>query len=254
MTNGDRVTDGLIEVDEELMFVTSVDPATNTATVIRGMYGSTAQTHALGAVVRDSPRVPRWAVMRALNATITSSYPDLFAVSTTTFVAGTWTLGYELPADCDEVFDVFWQDEQTTTGYWHRLSKWRVQMKANTGAFASGKSIDILESVLPGQTIQVVYRKVPAALTALTDDFAGVTGLQDSAREAIVYGACAKLTGYVEPARLSDDSAEAKFIDSQQPGSALAAGRYFYGLYMNARQEEATRLLNRYANRSHFTR
>ena len=84
--------------------------------------------------------------------------------------------------------------------------------------------------------------------------FTNCTGLPDSAKECIVYGACARLVGYTETARTNDDAAEARFIDGSPAGQALQAARYFYQMHLQARQEESRRLLDRYPPRIHFNR
>lgn len=237
------------------MWCREVDPDANLVYVtIRGLYGTTAVAHTAGAIARNQPKIPRASMIRSLNDTIRSSYPDLFSVATTTLTSDEWTISFELPAEVEEVFDVFWQDDTTETGYWHPISKWRVQMQANTTSFPTGKSIDILQDVLAGQTIQVVYRKVPSVMSALADNFETTTGLASSAKECIVYGACARLLGYTEFARTNDDAAEARFIDGNPAGQALNASRYFYQLYRQALAEESRRLLDRYPPRMHFTR
>lgn len=229
VSDASQISPGLIEVDEELMWCREVDPDSNIVYVTtRGLYGSTAAAHVTGALVRNQPKFPRASIKKALNDTLRSTYPDLFSVSTTELTANAVTTTYALPADVEEVLDVFWQDEFTDSGYWHPVNRYRVQKNANSDVYATGKTIDILSGVLGGQTIQVVYRKVPTAMSALADVFTTVTGLPESAKECIVYGACARLVGYTEAARMSDDAAEARFIDGQPQGQALNAARYFY--------------------------
>jgi hypothetical protein len=223
-----QISPGLIEVDEELMWCREVDPDSNIVYVTtRGIYGTTAAAHTAGAFTRNQPKFPRASIQKAINSTIRSTYPDLFAVATTALTADPVAVGYGIPADVEEVLDVFWQ-QPGVSDYWVPVRRYRVNMKANVGSFPTGKSIDVMDGVVDGMTIQVVYRTVPTAMSALTDEFTTVTGLNESAAECIVYGACARLVGYTEAARMSDDAAEARFIDGQPAGQALNAARYFY--------------------------
>lgn len=236
------------------MWCTSVDPENNLITVTkRGMYGTTAAAHDADELVRNNPKFPRAVISRAINDTIRSVYPDLFAVASTTMTADLSVGTYELPSTTEDVLDVFWQDIGDT-GIWHPVKRYRFNPFANTTEYDTGKSIDIISGVAHGQTIQVVYRKVPSALSSLSDDFATVSGLEDSAKECIVYGACARLVGYLEPARLSSDAAEARFMEQEPAGKALTAARYFYQMHLQARGEESRRLNDRYPPRIHFTR
>lgn len=235
------------------MWCSRIDPDANLVYVdIRGIYGSTAAAHGTGAMVRNQPKFPRVAIIRAINETIRSCYPDLFAVASTEFAYNPSVLTYELPAEMDGVISVSYQ-EIGPSGAWPQVRRYAVDM-SSSAVFAAGHSIDILEPLAPGRTVRVVYRRAPAGMTALTDDFAGTTGLSESARECIIYGACARLVGYTEPARINDDSAEARFIDGSPAGQALTAARYFYQMFMQSRSEEARRLLDRYPFRIHFNR
>jgi hypothetical protein len=247
------VSAGLIEVDDELMWCTDV--STNTVTVsLRGMYGTTAAAHTTGtSVLRNNPRFPRASIKRAINDTIRAVYPDLYAIDDTTFTSSIVSVGYELPADVEEVLDVT-VDAADGTDYWRPVNRYRVYRKANTTAFATGRYIEIRDAIEGNRTVQVVYTKVPAALAANTDVFDTTTGLQESARECIVYGACARLAGYLEPARLQTNAAEATLMADQHSGAMLNAARYYYQLHLQARSEEARRLQDKYPPRIHWLR
>lgn len=76
-----------LAIDYELLYV--VDPGTLTAVVVqRGMLGTTAATHLIGAPVYVSPRFARGAVMAALLDDIRSWPRGLYQVNTTTVSLG----------------------------------------------------------------------------------------------------------------------------------------------------------------------
>jgi hypothetical protein len=248
-----EISTGLIEVDEELMWCTSVDTSSNTVSVnVRGMYGTTAAAHTSGALVRNQPRFPRASISRAINDTINSLFPDVFAVSTTTFDYSPAVLTYSLPSDVEVVLSVSWEDIGSSEA-WIPVDRYRVNTDANTTAFATGKSIDILDAVIPGSTVNVRYTKVPTTLGSTSTDISS-TGLNETVKECLVYGACSRLTGYLEVGRMNDDSAEAGFMDGQPQGQALSAARYYYQMVALAKAEETRRLQSRYPTRPHFTR
>lgn len=72
----------IIEVAQELMQVTAYDDATLTATVNRGVLGTTAVAHTSGDVITLSPPFPRMSVMEALADNIITLYPKLYTVQT----------------------------------------------------------------------------------------------------------------------------------------------------------------------------
>jgi len=95
----DSVGKGIIEVDEELMWITSFDRVSNTATIApygRGYLGTTAATHAVDAKVTISPIFPRYVVKRAINDTIRAMGTQLLIIGQTTFVFNPSVTTYEL--------------------------------------------------------------------------------------------------------------------------------------------------------------
>lgn len=248
-----QISTGLIEVDQELMWCTMVDPDANLVYVsIRGMYGTGVAAHAANAVVRNAPRFPRQSIANSINSVIRSCYPDIFAVATTTITANGAVVTYSLPAEVEEVLDVTYE-LRDASGYWEPQHRWALDKHANTTAYPTGKTLSIFEPVLSNRTLQVLYKKVPTTMSALSDNLS-ITGLDESVRKVLVYGACSELVGYLEPARLSDDSAEARFIGTQSAGSAINASRYFYQMFLQAKAEENRRLLDRYPPRLHWNR
>lgn len=248
-----QISTGLIEIDEELMWCTQVDTDANLVTIsIRAMYGTGAVAHSSAAIVRNQPRFPRQMIGNAINQTLRSVYPDIFGIAKTNITSVTAITTYALPATVENVLSVTY-DELSPSGHWSPVKRWDLDMSADTTEYPTGKTLSVFDAVLSNRSIRVTYTTVPAVFVGLADDIS-VTGLAESARDMLVYGACSKLIGYLEPARLSDESAEAKLLSTQAPGAALAPARYFYQLHLQARAEEARRLQNRYPTRIHWNR
>jgi hypothetical protein len=252
------VSRGLIEIDSELLYVDSVNTTTNTVTLYpwgRGQQGSTAAAHADDAKVTISPRFPRHRVKTVINEVIRSLYPSLFGVATYTGLDAVSTrLTYELPAATRSIISVSWQLTGPSEA-WYPLHRWRLDRNADTSEFTSGVSLDILQPMTPGQTIKVVYRKEPSELSAESDNFATVTGLQESARDVVVWGALAHLLPALEFARLHSDAVEQS--DRQrllQPGSASAAARQALQMHTLRLEQERLKLAQLYPPTSHLTR
>jgi hypothetical protein len=247
-----QISTGLIEVDEELMWCTEVDPDANIVTVIRSMYGTGAVSHSTGALMRNEPRFPRQTIANAIQATLRSVYPDVFRIASTTITSVTAITTYEIPAEVEQIYQVTY-DQLSPSGHWSPIRRWDLDMDADTGEYPTGKTLTVFDPVLSGRSIRVSYFAVPDTFASLASEISS-TGLEESARDLLVYGACSKMLGYLEPARLSDESAEAGLLGTQAPGAALAPARYFYQLHLQARQEEARRLQNRYPTRPHWNR
>lgn len=249
---------GIIEIDDELIWIDNFDKANNQLTVApgfgRGYLGTTASPHAQYAQVTLSPTFPRVNIKKAINDTLRSFYPKLFAVGSTTFTFNAAQVTYPLPDDCREVLYMSWQ----TTGSskeWLPIRKWRFDPLANTPTFNTQKTINLYENIQPGRTVKVWYTMVPDTMDANTDDFVDVTGLPESCQDVVVYGACYRLLSFIDAGRINLSSAEADLNDTKIPSSAGSnASRYVFALYQQRLQEEAIKLSDQFPIRIHISR
>lgn len=251
-----NISVGLIEVDQELMWVSGVDATNGTVTLApfgRGYGGSTAASHAQYAQVLAAPRWPAQAVKTALNQVINQVYPTLFAVKTTTLTSVSTRLKYDLPADAEDVLALSWQ-VIGPSHEWMPINRWRFDYSANTSDFSTGKAVSIFSNMTPGRSIQVTYMARPTPFTAVTDTLVG-TGLQPSTEDVLVYGASARLIQQYEASRLQltavTETERAQFV---QPGAATQASRALYALFQQRLSEERSRLLSLYPAPVHYIR
>jgi hypothetical protein len=249
---------GIIEIDDELIWIDNFDKANNQLVVApgfgRGYMGTTASPHAQYAQVTLAPTFPRVTIKKAINDTIRSLYPKLFAVGSTTFTFNAAQVTYPLPDDAREVLYMSWQ----TTGSskeWLPIRKWRFDPLANASTFNTQKTINLYENIQPGRTVKVWYTMVPDTMDANTDDFVDVTGLPDSCQDVVVYGACYRLLSFIDAGRINLSSAEADLNDTKIPASAGAsASKYVFALFQQRLQEEALKLSDQFPIRIHLTR
>lgn len=253
-----QITRGVIEIDSELLWVTSVDSTNNTVNIAagfgRGFRETDAAAHTSGAMVTNNPRFPRKAVANAIQETLYAVYPDLFVVSTDESQSTSPVVtAYGVPANCDQILSVQWQSIGPSQE-WVQARRWQFDPKANTTAFPTGKSVSVYDGTFPGRTIQVTYLAQPSQLSAETD-LLSTTGLPDSVQDVLVYGACYRLMVNLEASRLQTTTVEqSERSQLVMPGSASNASKYYFGLYEQALQREATRLQKFYATRSHLVR
>jgi len=253
----DNVARGLVEIDEELLFVDSVNRPASSLVIApfgRGYQGTTAATHAQNAKVTIAPTFPRVAVKRAINDTIKAVYPQLWGIGTTTFSYSPATTTYALPSAAEGILAVSYSTIGSSKE-WAPIRAWRHDPMGNTGAFTSGNTISLYSGVEPGRTVQVTYTKEATAMANNSDDFVTVTGLPLSTKDVIIYGAAYRLISFVDPSRLTFTSAEADEADRTKPiGSGSNAARFIFSLYQQRLQEEAGRLKGKYPVRLHYTR
>jgi hypothetical protein len=256
--SADNLAKGIIEIDDELIWVDRFDKATNTMTVApgfgRGYQGTTAAPHAQYAQVTLAPTFPRNAIKKAINDTINSYFPKLWSVSSTTFTFNASQVTYALPDDLESILYVSWQ----TTGSseeWLPVNRWRADPMANSATFNTNNTINIYENIQPGRTVQVWYTTEPNTLDANTDDYEDVTGLPASSYDVTVLGACYKLLTFLDAGRINLSSAEADLNDTKNPyNSGASASRYVFALFQQRLQEEALKLSDKYPIRIHYTK
>jgi hypothetical protein len=249
---------GIIEIDDELIWIDSFNKANSTLNVIpgfgRGYQGTSPAPHAQYAQVTLAPTFPRTAIKKAINDTINSLFPNLWAVTSTTFTYNASVTTYALPDDLESILYLSWQ----TTGSsqeWLPINRWRADGMANVATFNTTNTVSIYDSVQPGRTVQVWYTAVPDTLDNNSDDFADVTGLPQSCQDVITLGASYKLLSFLDPGRINLTSAEADSADSKIPSTAgVSSSRYIYALYQQRLNEEALKLKDRYPIRIHYTR
>jgi len=257
VSSTENIGKGIVEIDDEMMWVDSYDRQSNTITIApfgRGYNATTAAIHAVNAKMTIAPTYPRQAVKRAINDTINAVYPKVFGIGSTTasFLASRTT--YSLPSNAIQILSMAWQSVGPTKE-WLPIRQWRWDPIANTTAFTTGKTVSIYDNVLPGRTIQIVYAALPVNLTNLTDDMETTTLLPSSMRDVLVYGAAWRLSSYVDPARISISSPQSDEIDAKRPyGTGSNVTKQLQTLYMMRLEEESLKQKLQYPTRVHYSR
>ena len=253
----ENIGKGIIEIDEEMMWVDSYDRQSNTITVApygRGYNGTTAVAHAANAKVVITPTYPRAAVKRAVNDTIQAVYPKVFAVGSTavSFLASRTT--YPVPAEAIQILSMAWQSVGPTKE-WLPIRQWRWDPLAYATAFPTGRTVSVYDNILPGRTMNIIYSHMPITLTNTTDDFESVSGLPSSMRDVIIYGAAWRLSSYIDPARISISSPAADEFDVKRPyGTGANITKQLQALYLQRLEEESLKQKLQYPTRVHYSR
>jgi hypothetical protein len=255
LASGDNIGKGIIEIDDELIHIDSVDRSDRSAVISpfgRGYRGTTAAAHTINTKVTFAPSFPRISVKRAINDTLRAIYPNVYGVATYTFTFNASQNTYQLPVAAETIIAVSW-DSIGPSGEWIPIRRWRHDPMAATADFANGNSITLNEGIIAGRTVQVVYAKTPTPLSADADVFTTTTGLEETSRDLIVYGASYRMASFLDPGRLTFTSPEADANDQTRPfGSGTSTARYLYSLYQQRLQEETNRLNGKYPVRVHY--
>ena len=179
LASADNLGKGVVEIDEELLWIDNFDRVGNTATIApygRGYLGTTAATHAADAKVTISPTFPRFAIKRAINDTISAIGSSIFAANTTTITSNAAVAAFRLPTtgatlNIRSILAVAYQ-ALGASKEWIPIRTYRFDGNANSTAFTSGQTISIYDNIPSGRTIQVVYSTDPVPFT---DSFSAVS-------------------------------------------------------------------------------
>ena len=257
--NTTNIGKGVVEIEDELLWLDNYDRVSSTATVApygRGYHGTTKVAHTTNTKVTISPTFPRATVKKAINDTIDAVFPNLFAVGVHTFTYNAVKTTYSLPAETETILYVSYKPTGPTEE-WLPLRNYRADAFANATSFTTTQSISIYDRIEAGRTVQVYYTKKPTTLLAAasTDVFETVTGLPSSCKDVILYGASYRLASFIDPGRLNYSSAEADQADTKiQYGSGASTTRFLLALYQQRLNEETKKLRGVYPTRIHYTR
>ena len=259
VNSADNISTGVIEIGDELIWVDSYDRSTGTLTIPpygRGYNGTQVSSHPAGSRVTISPTFPIIDVKNAINETIYDVFPGLFSVNTHTFSFNPSKTTYALPGDTENILAISWQSTGPSKE-WIPVRNWRADPMASTDAFDSTTSLSLYDVIQAGRTVQVTYSSQPQPMENLSDEFSSTTGLNDSAKDVIILGAAYRLTGFIDPGRLTFGSAEAdqqSQIAGRSYGAGTAASKYLLALYQQRLQQEIGKIQGRYPIRPHYTR
>jgi hypothetical protein len=253
----DNISKGLIEIDDELIWVDSFDKTSRLLLVPpygRGYFGTTPATHLVNTKVTIAPTFPRHSIKKAINDTISSVAGTLFGIQSTVFDYNPSVTTYALPYDTEDILSVSYEDIGPTKE-WYPIRRYRTDRMADIESFNSNVSITIYDLIPTSSRIKVTYVVDPETFNYSSDDYEGTTNLPLSTKDVIVLGACYRLLSFVDPGRLSYSSPEADLQSSKiQYGSGTNVAKYVYALFQQRLQEESSRLRDKYPVRVHYTR
>lgn len=237
----DGISRGVVEIDNELIWIESVDRETRTAKVPawgRGFRSTTKTTHRAGSVITIAPTWPKATVIREINNVIQGLYPSLFAVDSLDYTLSKFTdRMLPLPVEAERILGVRWKD---SSGAWVPIRDYDLIREAD------GTRVELLVATAPGQVFRVLYSTSPKSLLGLDSAFS-TSGLPESAKDVVTLGAQSRLVPYLDVARLPVASVEADEMNQSRPiGAALQLSQELKKTYQSRLLIEAGKLQDRY--------
>lgn len=228
-----QVRRGLIEVDDEMMMVKSVD---NNGVVSlqpwgRAQQGTTAAAHAINTRVTMAPLYPRQRIRDQLFAVLREIHPDIAPVGESYLDINLVRTNYPMPTDCYHVLKLEWNPPGPTL-MWAPVKRWR------TNKTATAIEVEVIGPTWPGMNrVRALYMKdLPTTLTANQDLTA--LGYPQDIHGVLVLGAVSKLLAFTEPSRLQTESVQSSARAELVPAGSIAnLSKYVYSLYQSRLQE-----------------
>lgn len=238
-----------LSIDLEDLYVWDV--ASQTATVDRGQYGSTAAAHVINSLIHVNPKFSNWEIFNALNDEIVAmSNPSsgLYRVKTTELTYDAAVSGYTFsPVDLLSVLEVRYQTHGPSLEY-PISTNWEFSPSLSD-EFANGAAIFIRDAA-PGRTVLVkgAYSFIP--LTADMTANHSSTFIPSNMLDILTIGAAWRLTAPREVKRNFDEvQGDTRRAQEVPPGANLGASRELGRLRQARISEEAARLKQLYPTR-----
>lgn len=222
------ISTGVIEIDQELLYVDTVDASGNCTIPAwgRGHKGTTAASHTAGSRIVSQPSFPRFWTLQKINETLDRVFPEVFAVKSVETTATYPVLTYPLPSDAQFVLKGAWQTPGASL-YWKSIQRFRMSPGLGSLTGDTGRSVDVADSMQPGRPIQFLYAAAPTHLTTEADDFEAITGLGAGMYDVIVSGAASLMAASADLSRLQMQSVEQQArSQSVAPNSGLNAASF----------------------------
>lgn len=250
VADASKFSNGIVEIEDELVYVLTVDRSSNTLTVApfgRGYGGSTAAAHAINVKAVNSPLYPRVAIKRAINETVNALYPDLWQVAQSTQVVTAGQVSYSLSPtpQVGDVMNITYLNPYSLE--YAPVRRWKYDKYQD--------QIVVWDSLPTGYTLYISYSSPPSTFTTDATTIAN-TGLPESCSDVIRLGAIVRLLPYMEIPNSAILDADASFSANARISqtSAAALSRQLYQQFRIRVQEEAARLNQQYPVRVHYTR
>lgn len=243
----------VIDIGFELMYVTSWQEGNRTATVIRGLYGSGAASHAVTDLVRVNPRITTVAMLDAMRDEIRSWDEQVFDVEADVVSFGSEDGGVNI-APTRDPYRILSARPRPNSGTTYKTMTLSLRYDENASVFAGGYSVHLPPGLLLGQaaTVDVLYA-VPFATTTLatSTDLQTTVGLSDSMLEIVKWGALSRLIAGKQEGRLHPFGTMRSDIEQGNPAmSFLQTSAEYMRLRDKAYARESLRLLAKYPYRA----
>jgi len=185
---------GVIQIDNELMYIWETSAGSKTVIVERGWNGTTATTHVVNSIAIVDPKFPRAQILEAINAEIddlSSPMNGLFQIKNIELnYNGTWSM-INLPTT-DKIIDLVSVSLRYLATDYPKIRRCRLIRDLPNDDFNTGYGIRFDEQVRAGRMI-VTYKAPFTNVTTEAQNLQNIAGFPSSAEDILIMGAQIRL-------------------------------------------------------------
>ena len=232
----------VLEIEQELIMVESINTVSKEMTIERGRLGSTAAEHLNDTDIILKPKYPRLNVANAIGDQVIGLYPALYAVKKTTLTTSA-TQFVEMPAGTQRILQAKIDTSTSSTTVYEDIA---LELLTDFTPSSTEAAVQFPSTPASGKSVYVVYASKFTRPSAETDDLNTVSGLEDFHEQIVMVGAVAQLLS-----ELDVDATTQDYITEnlEQRGIPVGSGerlrnallRYYGVLLDRARREQRSR-------------
>lgn len=212
---------GVIQIDNELMYVWEVSSGSKSVVVERAWNGTVAAAHVSGSVAIVDPRFPRAQIIEAINAELddlSSPMNGLFQIKTMEVnYNGVWSM-INLPTT-DKIIDLVSVSLRYLATDYPKIRRCRLIRDLPNDDFNSGYGIRFDEQVRAGRMI-IVYKAPFINVTSETQNLQNIAGIPSSCEDILIMGAQIRLVSPREVKRnFTESQGDTRRSDEVPTGS-----------------------------------
>jgi hypothetical protein len=239
---------GVIQIDNELMYVWEVSQGSKTATVQRGWNGTTAATHISGSITLVDPKFPRSQILEAINAEIddlSSPMNGLYQIKSLELnYNGTFTM-VNLPTT-DKIIDLVSVTVRYIATDYPKITRCRLIRDLPNDDFNAGYAIRFDEQVRAGRMI-VVYKAPFTNVTSESQNLQNIAGFPTTAEDILMMGAQIRLVSPREVKRnFTESQGDTRRSEEVPTGSVSSSINNIIRMRRDRITAEAARLARQY--------
>jgi hypothetical protein len=239
---------GVIQIDNELMYVWEISAGSKSVTVERGWNGTTAAAHAASSVATVDPKFPRAQILEAMNAELddlASPMNGLFQIKILELNYNGTDLMVNLPTT-DKIIDLISVSLRYISTDYIKVRRCRLIRDLPNDDFNTGYAIRFDEQVRAGRMV-IVYKSPFSNITTESQNIQNVTGLPTSCEDILIIGSQIRLVGPREIKRnFTESQGDTRRPDEVPSGSVSNSITNLLRMRRDRITSEAAKLMRQY--------